>query len=57
MAEREAAMTESGRNRDDDDKKPPFFRSWTGCYIFVILHLVLWILLFYWFTRRFSGQG
>ncbi len=50
-------MTGSGRNRGDDGEGPPLFRSWTGCYVFVVLHLVLWILLFYWFTRWFSGRG
>jgi hypothetical protein len=49
---------ESEWHRDDgDDGRPPLFRSWTGCYVFVVLHLILWILLFYWFTRWFGGRG
>ncbi|MCS7313136.1 MAG: hypothetical protein NZ742_09535 [Acidobacteria bacterium] len=49
-------MVMTRRERDQDgDEGPPFFRRWTGCYVFVVLHLLLWILLFYWLTRWWGG--
>ncbi|GBC85849.1 hypothetical protein HRbin11_02307 [bacterium HR11] len=54
---REVATAGSEHHRDDGGEGPPLFRGWLGCYAFVVLHLILWILLLYWFTRWFSGRG
>lgn len=40
-------------NRDSDDKAP-LTGSWTGWYLFVIVFLVVLIVLFYLFTKRFA---
>ncbi len=37
-----------------DNDKAPFFKSWTGWYVFVIVFLLLLIILFYFFTKRFA---
>jgi len=38
----------------DRNDKIPLFKSWGGWYVFVILFLVLLIVLFSFFTKRFS---
>jgi len=40
--------------KQDDNDKAPFFSSWNGWYVFVIGFLVLLIILFYLFTKRFA---
>lgn len=40
--------------KQDDNDKTPLFSSWKGWYIFVIGFLVLLIILFYLFTKRFA---
>lgn len=40
-------------NRDSDDKAP-IKGSWNRWYLFVILFLVVLIVLFYLFTKRFA---
>lgn len=37
-----------------DNDKAPLFKSWNGWYLFVILFLVVLIILFYFFTKRFA---
>lgn len=37
-----------------DNDKAPFFKSWRGWYVFVIAFLLLLIVLFYLFTKRFA---
>jgi hypothetical protein len=37
-----------------DNDKAPFFKSWTGWYVFVLAFLALLIVLFFLFTKRFS---
>ena len=42
-------------NKQETDKeKVPLFRTWSQWYFFVIAFLVLLIVLFYFFTKRFS---
>jgi hypothetical protein len=38
----------------DENDKAPLFSSWKGWYIFVISFLVVLIILFYLFTKRFA---
>ena len=38
----------------EDNEKIPVFKTWTGWYAFIILFLVLLIILFSLFTKRFS---
>ncbi len=38
----------------EEETKPPLFGSWNGWYIFVLGSLVLYIILFDWFTRSFQ---
>lgn len=40
--------------KEQDNDKAPFFKSWTGWYVFVIGFLLLLIILFYLFTKRFA---
>ncbi|WP_460765691.1 hypothetical protein [Niabella terrae] len=37
-----------------DDQRPPLFRSWSSWYWLVIASLVLWISLFYYLTGKLS---
>lgn len=39
---------------EKDNDKAPLFKSWSGWYAFVILFLVLLIVLFSLFTKKFS---
>ena len=39
---------------EPDAEKPPIFRSWLRFYLAVLVHLALWILVFYLFTVRFA---
>ena len=39
---------------ESQNNKPPLFKSWTGWYVLVILFLVLLIILFYLFTKKFA---
>ena len=39
---------------ESHNNKPPLFKSWTGWYVLVILFLVLLIILFYLFTKKFA---
>ncbi|HRG82673.1 MAG TPA: hypothetical protein PLO99_09170 [Chitinophagaceae bacterium] len=39
---------------NDDNDKAPLFSNWKGWYILVISFLVLLIILFYLFTKRFA---
>ena len=38
-----------------DDEPPPFLGTWRRIYAFVLIHLALWILVFYFFTERFHS--
>lgn len=40
--------------KEQDNDKAPLFKSWTGWYVLVIGFLVLLVLLFYLFTKRFA---
>ncbi len=40
--------------RQADGNKAPFFKNWNGWYISLIIFLVLLIVLFYLFTKRFA---
>jgi hypothetical protein len=40
-----------------DDEPPPIFRSWPRLYAAVLIHLALWILIFYLFTERFHSPS
>jgi len=40
-------------NTEDNDKAP-FFKSWTGWYMLVLLVLLGLIVLFYFITKRFQ---
>jgi len=37
-----------------ENDKAPFFKSWTGWYVFVLLFLVVLIIIFYLITKRFA---
>lgn len=37
-----------------DNDKAPLFKSWGSWYVFIIVFLVIQIILFYLFTKRFS---
>jgi len=41
---------------DDNDTRelPSLLNTWPRMYGFVLLHLLVLILLFYWFTKRFE---
>jgi hypothetical protein len=39
---------------NDQNDKPPLFKSWTNWYVLVIGFLVVLIILFYLFTKTFS---
>jgi hypothetical protein len=40
--------------QDPEQEKAPFFKSWSSWYILVISFLVILVLLFSLFTKRFS---
>lgn len=40
-----------------DDEPPPFLGTWGRIYAFVLIHLALWILVFYFFTERFHSPS
>jgi hypothetical protein len=40
-----------------DDEPPPFLGTWRRIYAFVLIHLALWILVFYFFTERFHSPS
>ena len=40
--------------QDQDNHKPPFFRSWNTWYLLVLVVLAVFILLFYYLTKKFS---
>jgi hypothetical protein len=40
--------------QEQDNDKAPFFKSWTHWYVLVIAFLVLLIILFSLFTKRFA---
>jgi hypothetical protein len=40
--------------QNNEDEKPPFFKSWKKLYIFVLVQLAALILLFYIFTKAFE---
>ncbi|MFZ9387639.1 MAG: hypothetical protein ACO25B_07130 [Chitinophagaceae bacterium] len=40
--------------KETNDDKAPLFKSWTGWYVLVLGFLVLLIILFYFFTKRFA---
>jgi hypothetical protein len=40
--------------QETKDDKAPFFKSWKGWYFSLILFLILLIVLFYLFTKRFA---
>lgn len=37
-----------------ENDKAPFFKSWTGWYVLVLLFLVVLIIIFYFITKRFA---
>ena len=37
-----------------ENDKAPFFKSWTGWYVLVLLFLVVLIIIFYLITKRFA---
>jgi len=39
---------------DNDKEKVPLFKTWKGWYRMVILALLIVIVLFYFFTKRFA---
>ena len=39
---------------DDEDESSPFLGSWPRAYTAVLIHLALWIIVFYVFTVRFD---
>lgn len=41
-------------NDKKQDDKPPLFPSWNAWYIFVFAFLIFLIILFYYFTKKFS---
>jgi hypothetical protein len=40
-----------------DDEPPPVFRTWPRLYTAVLIHLALWIFIFYLFTERFHSPS
>ncbi|HSL90003.1 MAG TPA: hypothetical protein VK870_11930 [Ignavibacteriaceae bacterium] len=40
--------------QNNEDEKPPLFKSWKKLYIFVLVQLAALILLFYIFTKAFE---
>jgi hypothetical protein len=42
------------RPNQPDDDPPPILRSWGRWYLAVLIHLFLWIALFYTFTLEFD---
>ncbi|MEQ9299613.1 MAG: hypothetical protein RIF33_13655 [Cyclobacteriaceae bacterium] len=38
---------------EQEEGKPPFFSTWRGLYIFVLIWLIVLIGLMYWFTISF----
>ncbi len=38
----------------NEDEKVPLFKSWTQWYIFLVAFLILLIILFYLFTKKFA---
>jgi Mg2+ and Co2+ transporter CorA len=40
--------------QEKNNDKVPLFKNWSGWYVFVILFLMLLIILFSFFTKRFS---
>jgi len=38
----------------EEDQKPPIFRSWSQFYVFVLVFHALMITLFYWFTHAYA---
>jgi len=38
-----------------DDEPPPFLGTWRRIYAFVLIHLALWIVVFYFLTERFHS--
>lgn len=39
---------------EQQEQKPPLFKSWTAWYVAVVLFLVLMVIFFTLFTKRFS---
>jgi len=37
------------------EEKPPFFKKWSGIYLFILTVEVLLIILFIWITNTFSA--
>lgn len=37
------------------NEKPPFFKKWSGLYIFLLVFQLLLILIFIWITNTFQG--
>ena len=44
----------SNPTQNNEDEKPPLFKSWKKLYIFVLVQLAALILLFYMFTKAFE---
>ena len=38
---------------ENTEVKPPFFKSWKGIYLAVLVNLVVMIALMYWFSKSF----
>jgi len=41
-------------SNNNDNEKVPLFKTWRGWYAMVILALLIVIVLFYFFTKRFA---
>ena len=48
-------MTDAQKEHLPGDEPPPFGRSWKTLYTIVLINLVALVVLFYLFTRYFSG--
>jgi len=44
-------------NNSDEiiNDKPPFFKKWSGLYIFILLFELALIILFIWITNNYQG--
>ncbi|NOG58127.1 MAG: hypothetical protein HND54_10370 [Bacteroidetes bacterium] len=40
---------------NDINDKPPFFKKWSGLYLFILGFELFLILLFIWITNTFNG--